>query len=101
MVARTSAGSKREPSSLAARKPCLEARGISKFFGHVTALDNVTVSLYPGEALALVGDNGAGKSTLVSILSGVAQPDAGSDSASMRTPRSPPMTTAPSSRGWS
>ena len=61
-----------------ARKPFLEARGISKFFGHVTALDRVDISLHPGEVLALVGDNGAGKSTLVSILSGVAQPDAGS-----------------------
>ena len=69
--------SKPGSGSDSARKPFLEARGVSKFFGHVTALDNVTVSLYPGEVLALVGDNGAGKSTLVSILSGVAQPDAG------------------------
>ena len=78
MVAQTSAVSEPGPSPHAARKPFLEARGISKFFGHVTALDNVSVALYPGEVLALVGDNGAGKSTLVSILSGVAQPDAGS-----------------------
>ena len=56
----------------------LEAKGISKFFGHVTALDSVDISLYQGEVLALVGDNGAGKSTLVSILSGVLQPDLGS-----------------------
>ena len=62
----------------AARKPFFEARGISKFFGHVTALDGVDISPHPGEVLALVGDNGAGKSTLVSILSGVTQPDAGS-----------------------
>ena len=78
MVAQTSADSEPGSEPDAARKPFLEARGISKFFGHVTALDNVTVSLYPGEVLALVGDNGAGKSTLVSILSGAAQPDAGS-----------------------
>ena len=77
-VAQSSADSVPGTEPVAARKPFLEARGISKFFGHVTALDNVTVSLYPGEVLALVGDNGAGKSTLVSILSGVAQPDAGS-----------------------
>ena len=77
-VAQSSDDSEPGPEPGAARKPFLEARGISKFFGHVTALDNVTVSLYPGEVLALVGDNGAGKSTLVSILSGVAQPDAGS-----------------------
>ena len=77
-VTQASADSEPESEPDAARKPFLEARGVSKFFGHVTALDNVTVSLYPGEVLALVGDNGAGKSTLVSILSGVAQPDAGS-----------------------
>ena len=77
-VAQTPVEAKPGPEPLAAREPFLEARGISKFFGHVTALDNVTVALYPGEVLALVGDNGAGKSTLVSILSGVAQPDAGS-----------------------
>ena len=77
-VAETSPVSEPGPEPVAARKAVLEARGISKFFGHVTALDNVSVSLYPGQVLALVGDNGAGKSTLVSILSGVAQPDAGS-----------------------
>ena len=60
------------------KKLFLEAKGISKFFGHVTALDNVDIELYQGEVLALVGDNGAGKSTLVSILSGVLQPDLGS-----------------------
>ena len=53
--------------------PFLVARRISKFFGHVTALDGVDISLYAGEVLAPVGDNGAGKSTLVSILSGVSQ----------------------------
>ena len=78
MTAQPSAGSSRQSAPGAVRTPFLEARGISKFFGHVTALDKVDISLYPGEVLALVGDNGAGKSTLVSILSGVAQPDAGS-----------------------
>jgi ABC-type sugar transport system ATPase subunit len=52
-------------------------RGISKSFGHVQALRNVDLDLYPGEVVALVGDNGAGKSTLVKILAGVHPQDAG------------------------
>jgi ABC-type sugar transport system ATPase subunit len=39
--------------------------------------DNVSLSLYPGEVTALIGENGAGKSTLVKILTGIYQPDAG------------------------
>ena len=50
---------------------------MSKTFGAVQALDDVSLELYPGEAHALVGENGAGKSTLVKILGGVHQPDAG------------------------
>jgi simple sugar transport system ATP-binding protein len=56
----------------------LEMRNISKTFGAVTALVDVSVRLREGEVLALVGDNGAGKSTLIKILSGFHQPDAGS-----------------------
>lgn len=59
------------------RQPILEAKGISKAFGHVQALDNVDFELYPGEVVALIGDNGAGKSTLVKILSGIYHKDAG------------------------
>jgi ribose transport system ATP-binding protein len=55
----------------------LEARGISKSFPGVRALDDVRMHLHPGEVLALVGENGAGKSTLMKILAGVYQPDAG------------------------
>ena len=62
----------------AMRGPLLRARGISKRFGAVQALQDVDVDLYPGEVLGLVGDNGAGKSTLIKILSGVYPPDAGS-----------------------
>jgi ABC-type sugar transport system ATPase subunit len=58
-------------------KPFLTARGLSKRYGHVTALDSVDIDVYEGEILALVGDNGAGKSTLIKILSGVHQPDRG------------------------
>lgn len=55
----------------------LEMIGISKTFGAVTALVDVTIRLRKGEVLALVGDNGAGKSTLIKILSGFHHPDSG------------------------
>ena len=57
--------------------PLLEARGISKYFGAITALDQVAFHLGRGEVLGVVGDNGAGKSTLMKILSGLFQPSAG------------------------
>src|ERR671934_2796698 len=58
-------------------EPLLEARGIVKSFGRVTALRGANFTAYPGEVVALVGDNGAGKSTLVKTLAGVLHPDAG------------------------
>ena len=72
--------------------PLLEARGISKSFLHVQALDDVDFRVDPGEVVALVGDNGAGKSTLMKTLCGAYQPDAGSivfdgRPVTLRTPR--------------
>jgi len=58
-------------------QPLYEARHIDKSYGSVVALSDVSVALYPGEILGIVGDNGAGKSTLVKVLSGVHSPDAG------------------------
>ena len=58
-------------------RPYLAARGLSKRFAHVTAIEDVDLDIFEGEILALVGDNGAGKSTLIKILSGVHQPDRG------------------------
>jgi ribose transport system ATP-binding protein len=55
----------------------LEARGISKAFPGVQALQDVSLTLRRGEVLAVVGENGAGKSTLMKILAGVYTPDAG------------------------
>jgi ABC-type sugar transport system ATPase subunit len=55
----------------------LELRGISKYYGHVRALEDVDFELYPNEILALVGDNGAGKSTLIKVISGAVIPDHG------------------------
>lgn len=61
----------------AAKAPFLEMRGITKQFPGVLALNKVSLSIYPGKVLALVGENGAGKSTLMKVLSGVHKRDAG------------------------
>jgi simple sugar transport system ATP-binding protein len=55
----------------------LHADAISKRFGAVIALQDVSMELVSGETTGLVGDNGAGKSTLIKIISGVLRPDAG------------------------
>ena len=57
--------------------PTLEARNLAKAFGHVVGLAGVSLKLYPGEVLAIIGDNGAGKSTLIKCLSGALSPDEG------------------------
>jgi fructose transport system ATP-binding protein len=57
--------------------PVLEARGLIKRFGHVTALDGADFQLQASEVLAVIGDNGAGKSTLIKALSGALIPDDG------------------------
>jgi fructose transport system ATP-binding protein len=55
----------------------LEARGIVKRYGHVTALDGADLELRAGEVLAVIGDNGAGKSQLIKVLCGAVIPDEG------------------------
>jgi fructose transport system ATP-binding protein len=55
----------------------VQARGIVKRFGGVTALDGTDFELRSGEILAVIGDNGAGKSSLIKVLSGASVPDAG------------------------
>ena len=59
------------------RRPILSISGLGKSFGNIQALKDVSLDIYDGEILALVGDNGAGKSTLIKILSGVFRPDYG------------------------
>src|SRR5882757_414922 len=58
-------------------KPLIEARSVSKYFGTVIALEDVSISVNAGEVVCLLGDNGAGKSTLIKMLSGLERPDKG------------------------
>jgi simple sugar transport system ATP-binding protein len=55
----------------------LEARNITKRFGGLVAVSNMSVGLNAGEVIGIVGDNGAGKSTLIKVISGVHRPDEG------------------------
>ena len=55
----------------------LEVEGVTKRFGAVTALRDVSLRLHGGQVLGLIGDNGAGKSTLVGVVSGAIRPDEG------------------------
>ena len=59
------------------QKPLLQARGLVKRYGRVTALNAADFDLYPGEILAVIGDNGAGKSSLIKAISGAVTPDEG------------------------
>ncbi|RRH95446.1 sugar ABC transporter ATP-binding protein [Mesorhizobium tamadayense] len=59
------------------QEPVLTARGLTKRYGRVTALNNCDFDLYPGEILAVIGDNGAGKSTLIKAISGAVHADEG------------------------
>ena len=58
-------------------KLLLQAKGITKYFGTITALENVNLKVHEGECLGVVGDNGAGKSTLMKVLSGLYKPSQG------------------------
>jgi D-xylose transport system ATP-binding protein len=66
-----------EAGTAPAGEPLLELRGISKHFGAVQALSDVSFEVYAGEVVGLVGDNGAGKSTLIKTIAGIYLPDTG------------------------
>lgn len=58
-------------------EPIIELNHVSRTYGSVTALRDVSLEVRPGEVLCVLGDNGAGKSTLIKILSGIHQPSSG------------------------
>jgi fructose transport system ATP-binding protein len=64
-------------SNPSGKPPVIQARGLVKRYGQVTALDGADFELRAGEILAVIGDNGAGKSSLIKALSGATIPDAG------------------------
>ncbi len=57
--------------------PLIDVQNVSKYFGSVIALKDISMTVHAGEVMCLLGDNGAGKSTLIKILSGVHQPSEG------------------------
>src|SRR5919109_970240 len=65
------------PSAMSAQTIVMQAKGLVKRYGHVTALDGSDFELRAGEILAVIGDNGAGKSSLIKCLSGAIVPDEG------------------------
>src|SRR5438128_7090827 len=62
---------------MAAPQIVMQAKGLVKRYGHVTALEGADFELRAGEILAVIGDNGAGKSSLIKALSGATIPDEG------------------------
>jgi simple sugar transport system ATP-binding protein len=65
------------PTPIRAGEPLLEVRNLSKNFGPVQALNDLSMMVRAGEVVALAGDNGAGKTTLIKAISGVYQPSSG------------------------
>jgi simple sugar transport system ATP-binding protein len=59
------------------KPPLLKLSGVNKSFGPIDVLHDISLEVFPGEVLCLLGDNGAGKSTLIKILSGVHLPTSG------------------------
>jgi len=72
-----SAASALKPDAPARRAPSLETRGMTKAFGPLVALDDVSIMIEPGTVHALLGENGAGKSTLVKCIMGFYAADRG------------------------
>ena len=59
------------------RAPLLSINGLTKHFGGLTAVNNISFDIHEGEAVGLMGPNGAGKTTLINLITGVHRPDSG------------------------
>jgi len=66
------------PTAPAGGTPAVVLRGVTKRYGSVTAVDDLTLAIEPGEIVAFLGPNGAGKTTTVDMMLGLSRPDAGS-----------------------
>jgi phospholipid/cholesterol/gamma-HCH transport system ATP-binding protein len=66
-----------DPPTSPSSTPLLELRGVSKRFGENVILDHVDLTVYPGEALVIIGPSGTGKSTILRIIAGLTRPDGG------------------------
>lgn len=66
-----------QPQPHSRRQPIVELRNVTKQFGSTVVLDQINISIYPGDALGIVGPSGTGKSTLLRIIAGLTLPDAG------------------------
>jgi simple sugar transport system ATP-binding protein len=68
---------RRKRMTKTSKKPILRLKNVSKVFAGYQALNDVSLEVYPGQVLCLLGDNGAGKSTLIKVLSGFHEPTSG------------------------
>ena len=76
-MTRTAEWARRDAPRLMTTPPIMTMAGISRRFGKVTALDDVDVTVYPGEVLGIVGESGSGKSTLLRMMNLEDTPDSG------------------------
>jgi ABC-2 type transport system ATP-binding protein len=65
------------PTAIRSGTPAVDLRGVTKRYGPVTAVDDLTLAIEPGEIVAFLGPNGAGKTTTVDMMLGLSRPDAG------------------------
>ena len=76
----------------------IETRNLTKRFGLITAVDDVTLSVEAGEVLGFLGPNGAGKSTAMKMVTGFLEPTSGTRFSMTRSPSSARWDTCPKAR---